>query len=162
VCSLVCDRRLVLYAGIRSGGHQTHVSCLVWIHPLLGLSFNQRRQVVPYDASAYLRCVSHNHLLDGVTTSGSQLTPFLRQAQDRTQDKPFDAAQDKPFDAAQDKLPSGRDARCPAFFDRPLGSSKTPRASEAALKLCCHLRQFPNVQDFSAADGSNVRLDERE
>ena len=30
------------------------------------------------------------------------------------------------------------------------------------LKLCCHPRQFPNVQDFSAANGSNVRSVERE
>lgn len=30
------------------------------------------------------------------------------------------------------------------------------------LKLGCHLRQFPNVQDFSAANGSNVRSVERE
>jgi hypothetical protein len=30
------------------------------------------------------------------------------------------------------------------------------------LNLCCHLRQFSNMQDFSASDGSNVRLGERE
>jgi hypothetical protein len=44
-----------------------------------------------------------------------------------------------------------------------LGVFENPKGlCEAALKLCCHLRQFPNVQDFSAANGSNVLSVERE
>jgi hypothetical protein len=36
------------------------------------------------------------------------------------------------------------------------------RRSLHVLKLCRHLCQFPNVQDFSAANWSNVRSVERE
>ena len=67
-----CDRRLLLYAGIRSSGYYVSLDNVAWIHSLLGLPLNQRRQVVLDDASTIASLVvSPSHLLDGIATSGS-------------------------------------------------------------------------------------------
>ena len=67
-----CDRRPLLYAGIRWSGYYVPVDDVAWIRSLLGLPFNQRGQVLLDDASTTVSLiVSHSHLLDGIATSGS-------------------------------------------------------------------------------------------
>ena len=66
------DRRLLLYAGIRSSGCYVPLDNVAWIQSLLGLPLNQWGQVVLDDASTIASLVvSPSHLLDGIATSGS-------------------------------------------------------------------------------------------
>jgi len=66
------DRRLLLYAGIRSSGCYVPLDNVAWIRSLLGLPINQCWQVVLDDASTIASLiVSHSHGLDGITMSGS-------------------------------------------------------------------------------------------
>ena len=66
------DRRLLLYAGIRSSGCYVPLDNVAWIQSLLGLPVNQCWQVLLDDASTIASLVvSPSHLLDGIATSGS-------------------------------------------------------------------------------------------
>ena len=66
------DLRLLLYAGIHSDGCYVPLDDVAWIPSLLGLPFNQCRQVLLDDASTTASLiVSHSHRLDGIATSGS-------------------------------------------------------------------------------------------
>ena len=67
-----CDLRLLLYAGIRLSDYYVPLDDVAWIPSLLGLPFNQCRQVLLDDASTTASLiVSHSHLLDGIAVSGS-------------------------------------------------------------------------------------------
>lgn len=72
------DRRLLLYAGIRSSGCYVSLDNVAGIQSLLGLPRNQRGQVVLHDASTIASLVvSLSHLLDGITMSGSPYSAFF-------------------------------------------------------------------------------------
>ncbi|MBI1877894.1 MAG: hypothetical protein HYR94_06650 [Chloroflexi bacterium] len=71
------DRRLLLYAGIRSSDCYVSLDNVAWIPSLLGLPLNQRGQVLLDDASTIASLiVSPSHLLDGITMSGSPYSAF--------------------------------------------------------------------------------------